>query len=232
VTRKHIPPKIENQVLLGSRRRCAICYGLDFDANIKRGQIAHIDQNNTNADLENLVFLCLVHHDEYDGKTSQSKGLTKDEIRAFKDELYSYIKNTKNIPWPDNPAIDKNNEEIDRSYTSLEIYEKKIRVYRVVRGFLSSIVSEATITPEALFQFAKDTDEALFLFDKELSEYIRELYKKGVRLYSVNKRLDSQKLPIGEERNQLANEDCELVEWFLEQLEVMRVVFYKYIALK
>jgi hypothetical protein len=232
VTRKHIPIKIENKVLLGSLRRCAICFGLNFDTNTKRGQIAHIDQNNTNADLDNLVYLCLDHHDEYDGKTSQSKGLTKDEIRIFKGELCSYIRNTKNIPWPDNPLIEKNNEEIDRSYASIEIYEKKIRAYRVVREFLSSIVSEATTTPEALFQFAKDTDEALFLFDKELSEYIRELYKKGVRLYSVAKRLNNQKSPIGEEWDQLANEDCEIVEWFVEQLEIMRVVFYKYIALK
>ncbi len=232
MARKCIPIETQSQALLQSRRRCAICFGLNFDTKLKRGQIAHIDQDHANATLENLVFLCLEHHDEYDGKTSQSKGLTKAEIKEFKDELCSYIENAKRSPWPDNPELEKAHEEIERPYLSLEVYEKKIRIYRVVREFLGSVIAEATTTVEALFQFAQETDEALFLFDKEVSEYIRELYKKGVRLRSVNKRLDNPRLPIGEERNQLADEDCELLEWFAEQLEVMRVMFYKYIALK
>jgi hypothetical protein len=232
VARKNIPNETANEVLLQSRRRCAICFGLNFDTKMKRGQIAHINQDNTNASLDNLVFLCLNHHDEYDGKTSQSKGLVQAEIHSFKRELHSYISTKRNSPWPDNLELDGDNEEIQRSYLSLEVYEKKIRIYRVVRQFLSSTVSEATATVEDLFKFANETDEALFLFDKELSDYLRELYRKGVRLYSINKRLKNRRLSFGEERNQLADEDCELLEWFVQQLEVMRIVFYKHISLK
>lgn len=56
---------------------------------MQKGQIAHLDQNNENADEDNLVFLCLDHHDEYDGKTSQSKGLKENEVRHYRDELYN-----------------------------------------------------------------------------------------------------------------------------------------------
>jgi hypothetical protein len=38
--------------------------------------------------LENLVWLCLEHHDEFDSHTSQSKGLTPEEVRAYRDRLY------------------------------------------------------------------------------------------------------------------------------------------------
>jgi hypothetical protein len=38
--------------------------------------------------FENLVFLCLDHHDDYDGNTSQSKGYLPEEVREYRDKLY------------------------------------------------------------------------------------------------------------------------------------------------
>lgn len=74
-----------------SRRRCAACFGLNRDLEIKQGQIAHMDQDARNNEMENLVFLCLTHHDEYDSRRSQSKGLTQDELRQFRKELHEAI---------------------------------------------------------------------------------------------------------------------------------------------
>jgi hypothetical protein len=89
--RKAIPPETENQVLLFVRRRCCICYGLNRDLEIKQGQIAHLDQNPENIDLGDLAFLCLLHHDQYDSRTSQSRGLTLNEVRHFRGELHKVI---------------------------------------------------------------------------------------------------------------------------------------------
>jgi hypothetical protein len=55
---------------------------------IKKGQIAHLDGDNENFDEENLVFLCLEHHDEYDSSTRLSKGLREKEVKRWRDELY------------------------------------------------------------------------------------------------------------------------------------------------
>jgi hypothetical protein len=88
-TRKKIPTDVETQVLVLSRRRCALCFAIDSVQDEKRGQIAHIDQDPTNNSLPNLVFLCLSHHDAYDSSTSQSKGYTPDELKHYRDELYS-----------------------------------------------------------------------------------------------------------------------------------------------
>src|SRR5688500_7944698 len=41
-----------------------------------------------NAAEDNLVFLCLEHHDEYDSTTRLSKGLREQEVRGWRDELY------------------------------------------------------------------------------------------------------------------------------------------------
>jgi len=85
--RPKVPSNIEGQLLLGCRRRCAICYGLDRDSREKHGQIAHLDHNPSNNKIENLAFLCLEHHDQYDVVPSQSKRLTKTEVMVFKAEL-------------------------------------------------------------------------------------------------------------------------------------------------
>lgn len=91
MARKAIPDRTMTEVLVRSRRRCCLCYGLYRDFDIKSGQIAHIDRNNRNPDFDNLVYLCLDHHDQYDSIRSQSKGFTKGELKYYRDELYAKI---------------------------------------------------------------------------------------------------------------------------------------------
>ncbi|HEY3217360.1 MAG TPA: hypothetical protein VGK93_12800 [Candidatus Eisenbacteria bacterium] len=44
------------------------------------------------------MFLCLEHHDQFDSRTSQSKGLTAGEIRRFQEELVSAIEHAWKQP--------------------------------------------------------------------------------------------------------------------------------------
>lgn len=87
-TRRRTPEETETEVLISSRRRCALCFGLFDDLEQKRGQIAHVDRDSSNAEYENLAFLCLPHHDEYDSRTSQSKRFTPAELSRYRDRLY------------------------------------------------------------------------------------------------------------------------------------------------
>jgi hypothetical protein len=61
------------------------------DTEIKPGQIAHLNRDASNNNLTNLAFLCLEHHDEYDSRTSQSKGFTEAELRSYRDQLYETL---------------------------------------------------------------------------------------------------------------------------------------------
>ena len=91
MARKKIPGNIQKDVLVSSRRRCCICYGLYRNLNTKKGQIAHLDGNNENFKLDNLAFLCFDHHDTFDGTTSQSKNFTIKEVKEYRTELYNDV---------------------------------------------------------------------------------------------------------------------------------------------
>jgi hypothetical protein len=94
-----------------SARRCALCFGFDGDLQRKKGQIAHIDQNSSNADAGNLVYICLEHHDEYDSKTSQVKGITEVELQSYKARLTAAIARGDHlgVSAPQSGAIAKEN---------------------------------------------------------------------------------------------------------------------------
>lgn len=89
--RKQPRSNVEEQVLSSCRRRCALCYGLKRDAHQKKGQIAHLDQDPSNNAPDNLAFLCLEHHEEYDARSRQAKGITIGEVKRFRSELLTAI---------------------------------------------------------------------------------------------------------------------------------------------
>lgn len=94
--RTRVPNSTQAEVLVQSRRRCCVCFGLNRDSAVKKGQIAHLDGNRENNRIENLAFLCLNHHDEFDTRTSQSKGLTLKEVLEYRDELHYHFGNWSN----------------------------------------------------------------------------------------------------------------------------------------
>jgi hypothetical protein len=89
--RTHIPEQIQHRVLDRSRRRCALCVHFDNDWRQKEGQIAHLDRDPSNFAENNLAFLCLPHHDDYDTKRRQTKNLTIPEAKTARDRLYAFI---------------------------------------------------------------------------------------------------------------------------------------------
>ncbi|MFS0670137.1 hypothetical protein AB1L12_19745 [Peribacillus frigoritolerans] len=82
--RKKVSSEIENELFFKSKRRCCICYCIENDLREKQGQIAHLDKNKNNNNIDNLAFLCLQHHDKYDTRTSQSKNYTKAEVKIYR----------------------------------------------------------------------------------------------------------------------------------------------------
>lgn len=86
--RDAVPKAMETQVLTASRRRCCVCVYMLGRDEVRRGQVAHLNRKHSDARFLNLVWLCLEHHDEYDTRTSQSKGLTTGEVREYRDRLY------------------------------------------------------------------------------------------------------------------------------------------------
>ena len=89
--RTAIASDVQTEVFRVSGRRCCICFSLHSDSSIKQGQIAHVDRDRSNNKPDNLVFLCLPHHDQYDSSTSQSKNFTQHEVRTYRDRLSLHL---------------------------------------------------------------------------------------------------------------------------------------------
>lgn len=90
--RAHIPKSTETDVLFASRRRCCLCFYIDGVDGAQNGQLAHLNRNPVDPSFDNLVWLCLKHHDAYDTRHSQTKGYTTLEIRRYRDRLYKHNK--------------------------------------------------------------------------------------------------------------------------------------------
>lgn len=93
--RKKITKEVEAQVLAKSLRRCCLCFAINNDPSEKKGQIAHIDKDPANNKEENLSFLCLEHHSEYDSTTSQNKNYTQQELKQYKSQLHKAVLNNE-----------------------------------------------------------------------------------------------------------------------------------------
>ena len=166
--RKATQKSSETRVLARARRRCALCFGLYRDSSVKQGQIAHVDHNRTNGKYQNLVFLCLPHHDQYDSTTRQSKNVTLNEVKMYRAELDRFLRVEVGVAWPNfaEPGERTTVPDVPAAASRPEVYDRRITVYRATRLFLIEVLREATVSYARLGEFAEATDEALFLFQR------------------------------------------------------------------
>lgn len=123
--RRTIPKSTETEVLTKSRRRCCICFGLSNDIRIKTGQIAHLDKDCSNNNPDNLAFLCLKHHDEYDSRTSQSKGFTEKEVKKYREDLFDSISQSKKVEDDNFIVYPESQTDLDLSTTRIPFDREK-----------------------------------------------------------------------------------------------------------
>ena len=95
--RPAVPKETETRLLTTSARRCCLCFGLSEDSAERPGQIAHLDRDPTNNEFDNLAWLCLDHHDRYDSRTSQSKGLSISEVKTHRTQLYEFLLQSRRV---------------------------------------------------------------------------------------------------------------------------------------
>jgi len=70
-----------------------MCFVLKGDPSEKRGQLAHLDRDRSNDQRDNLAYLCLDHHNDYDTVPSQTKGYAPQEVKQYRAMLIDAITN-------------------------------------------------------------------------------------------------------------------------------------------
>ncbi len=225
--------KTETDVLARSRHRCALCFGLYGDSAVKQGQIAHVDHKPANRAYTNLVFLCLPHHDQYDSTTSQSKNFGAGEVRRYQAELDIHLRSEKVVPWADFPRRIGSTVAAGPSIrpSSPDVYDRRIAIYRAFRQFVVAALRGAEVSLQDLGSFAEATDEALFLLGPEVSEHLREVYSKGVRLYYTSGRIRNERLSPKDDYSEVVRENADVLNWFSQHLDTGRAVFARVLLL-
>lgn len=74
-----IPKNTEAGVLFKANHTCSFCNNPSFGV-----QVAHIDDNPSNNNEDNLIVLCLNHHDKASSKSPLSKSFTQRELKKYK----------------------------------------------------------------------------------------------------------------------------------------------------
>jgi hypothetical protein len=113
-----------------------------------------------------------------------------------------------------------------------DLYDRRLLLYNAVAEFLAHVMREGTADRAQLVTLLQKTRESYFLFGKEISDYVTDLYKKGVDLEHYEKQLDHSHLPVGGERTRIAGQQAELLKWFGHQFDVIQPMFAKKLSLE
>ena len=172
-------PIIDTDVLLKSKRRCCLCFGLNCDSREKKGQIAHLDRNSANSKPDNLAFLCFDHHDGYDSKTSQSKSIQINEVKAYRDDLYQYIESGKlrDSVIPEKP---EQKDEYNEIYSYLSCLYNDIGLF--VKQYYNSENSHNNQASKALHERTKEFVPLSAKYELSLS---KELYAEITAFFDL-----------------------------------------------
>jgi hypothetical protein len=113
-----------------------------------------------------------------------------------------------------------------------DLYPDRIRVYRTVMEFLAHVAQHASVSNDELSRLITQTSECNFLFRGKIGKHIDELYKRAIDLQYVNTSLRDDRLPIGPDRDALADQLGEHLGWFRKQFDITRDLFDRYLSFR
>lgn len=124
--------------------------------------------------------------------------------------------------------------KINRQKLFLDLYDRRLKVYEEVRQILGMVARDARASYDDLLKFHIAVSEADFLFEPEISEYIEEIYQRGVKLQYWNKQYRdlTQTKPDGYDHQKICDGmDAEL-NWLIQQFEPAKQKFKKYLHIR
>jgi len=113
----------------------------------------------------------------------------------------------------------------------LDRYERRLLIYQRVVEMLRFVCSKFNPEIHDLIKFSADTAEADFLFGSEISEYIDEIYNRGITLNTAKfeYRDFRQPAPVGYDHQKVVDAMTEQQKWFVAQFSIAKEKFRKYL---
>jgi hypothetical protein len=113
---------------------------------------------------------------------------------------------------------------------NLDLYDRRFKVFDGARNLVSMILGEGKIIPASLSLFNIRVADVTFLFDADVENYVINLRKKAVALYTKGNQLSGME-ELSERRNALIDQIAELEMDFASEYERMVKVFKPYLKL-
>lgn len=112
----------------------------------------------------------------------------------------------------------------------LDLFERRIAIYEVIQGFISSIITSGKTTSEKEYAFLAGTRGAKWVFGEDIAEYIeKELWHNVCELSCLQSELEG--FGIGEERANNVRRQREIKEWLVVQQKMIDVKLSSYLSL-
>ena len=106
----------------------------------------------------------------------------------------------------------------------LDLFEKRITIFNILRLFLSRMLSQGDCLDSELTKVGIETQTAKFLFNDEMADYIRSLINRGYSLRKINDQiLKNAKLDV--DLTNLRAEKLEISMGILNELIVLEEKF-------
>lgn len=123
--------------------------------------------------------------------------------------------------------------KLEKTKLKLEVYDRRLKIYNAIKFFIAETQTFGTTNNEKLVKLLQETRESLFLVkENNISEYIETLHNKGVDLEFVKTKLSQSEFYIEDiEREKLARQAKEIMQWMSDQHNVVEEKFSKYLSI-
>ena len=123
--------------------------------------------------------------------------------------------------------------QTNRQKLTIDLYDRRLRVYKEIKRFLSKIAVDAAISAQELLEFYSSVSESHFLFGVEIPEYIEEIYSHGTRFlqHSTEYRDHTRPHPDGYDHAKVVREMNQELQWLVYEGGKVNDHFKKYLGL-
>ena len=123
--------------------------------------------------------------------------------------------------------------KISRNRAKFELYEKRLETFKAVEKYLGSVLRNGQTSTQDIIDLRWKFNENYFLYDRDIRDYIEDIYMESFEMLRLQRKLTgNNSLPVGTERNKVAELESEKLKWLTDQITVSRGKFDKYLRIE
>ena len=118
----------------------------------------------------------------------------------------------------------------NKNRLKLELFDRRAKYYEAALQFIGDTMAKGEVSTESLRDFHHAQYGSAFLLDDDVTEYLKELWKKGAAANVLGSELEG--LSVGDNRNMIVQKRSEAVKWIVKQPEILQRKFERFLKIK